>query len=365
MGPMSRAAAVLAIAIMLAASTPALVLGATWSKPQLVFGSANCSSVAATIDTAGRYHLAASCGESIRYAVSDGDRQWTTRLFTHRFHDIDLYPQVATDGDFVYVAYTRAIRCCAGMCDDGLESQGVFYRRRSLPDGSWSANRRIGSPGTSLGSFDVADGIIHATTWDPRDGQMSYETLNRGVSDRHPIPGANGTSLRIGTDGRARIAYPVAGSIRYGLFNGSGFWRTRVTGGSGGLGPTLALGEGDRAYLLWTHYDPGSCGVEPVPSTRDGTYFATNPSGKWASERLTTELGATSLVTNVETGRVHGLLASDRSLTYYTRSATGVWNHTDVVPGSASSPVIRQDQTTGLLLVAFISQGRVNVLTKP
>ena len=88
-----------------------------------------------------------------------------------------------------------------------------------------------------------------------------------------------------------------------------------------------------------------------MTSAEDGTYFATNTTGKWVSRRLTTDLGATSLTVDVATGRVLALLATDDALTYYTRSPSGAWSHTNLGPGFASSSVRRQDPTTGTLLV--------------
>jgi hypothetical protein len=106
------------------------------------------------------------------------------------------------------------------------------------------------------------------------------------------------------------------------------------------------------------------CG-EFVPSPKDGTYFATNESGTWTSERLSPDWGATAIAIDPQTDRIHGLLASDTSLTYYTRSPAGHWSHMDLGPGFAFSPVIRQDPTTSALLVVYISEYRVCVLTKP
>lgn len=360
-GRQSRAALVV-IAVVLAAWTPAPVLGASWSKPQLV-GSADCSSVAATIDSTSTYHLAAGCNGSIRYSVSQGDGRWTTTVFAHPFELRDIRPQIAIDGNFVYVAYSR-VDSAAGACDDGIVRLAVYYRRRALPDGTWSAPKHIGRLADELVSLQVAGGTVHAILWNATDGRSYYETLNGTVSQRHLIPGAGGTSLRVGSDGRARIAYPLAGSIRYSLFSGSGFWRTQVTGSSGGSAPSLALGEGDRAYLLWTRRGPFFCGSYPGPSPADGTYFATNTSGTWVSRRVTTDVGATSLAISASTGRVYGLLASDGALTYFTRSPAGAWSRTTLGPGFAASPVIRQDPTTGTLLVVYITEYGVNVLTK-
>ena len=212
-------------------------------------------------------------------------------------------------------------------------------------------------------ALQVGGGFVRAIVWNAVDGHSYFETRSRGISHRYLIPGV-GPSLATGTDDRARIAFSLTGSIRYGLFNGSGFWRTRVAGSSGGSAPSLALGEGDRAYLLWTRRGSLFCFSYPAPVPADGTYFATNASGKWVSSRVTTDVGATSLAIDVRTGRVHGLLASDAALTYYTRSPAGGWNHTTLGPGFAWSPVIQQDPTSGNVLVAYMREYRVNVIIK-
>ena len=356
----SRAATV-ALAVLLAAWTPTPTLGASWSKPQLV-GPADCFSVDTAIDSAGRYHLAATCGGSIRYSVSKGDGQWATTVFRHPYELRDLNPRVAVDGNFVYLAYSRT-DTAAGACDDGIVRLAVYYRRRSLPDGAWSAPRRIGQSADQLVSLKVEAGTVHAILWNANDGRFYYETVNGGVSHRYLIPGS-GPSLSVGTDGRARIAYALAGSVRYSLFSGSGFWRSRVTESSGGSVPSLALGEGDQAYLLWTRRGEFFCGSYPEPALADGTYFGTNTSGAWVSGRVTTDVGATSLTSDPSTGRVYGLLANDGAVAFFMRSSAGAWSRTNIGPGYAWSPVIRRDPTTGTLLVVYISEYRVNVITK-
>jgi hypothetical protein len=357
----SKTAAILALAVVLAASTPGLALGASWSKPQLV-GPTNCFSVDATIDSAGRYHLAATCSGSIRYSTSTGDGHWATTVFRHPYELRDLNPRIAVDGNFVYLAYSRT-DTAAGACDDGIVRLAVYYRRRSLPDGTWSAPKRIGQLADQLMALEVRAGTVQAILWNANDGRFYYQTVNGGVSHRYLIPG-DGPSLSVGTDGRARIAYGLAGSVRYSLFSGSGFWRTRVTGSSGGSAPSLALGEGDGAYLLWTRRGEFFCGSYPEPVSADGTYFGTNTSGAWLSRRVTTDVGATALTSDPSTGRVYALLASDGALALYMRSPAGAWSGTNIGPGFAWSPVIRRDPTTGTLLVVYISEYRVIVVTK-
>ena len=135
------------------APTPTPVSVATnWTRPTRVGTLKTCSTVTAGIDAANRAHVAAECGGSIRYYASTDGRSWSTTVFAHPAHREDLDPQIAFQGNLVYVAYTRIAP--DGGCGGGRgEAIGVFVRSRSLPDGAWSTARRIGRPGDTAGGL--------------------------------------------------------------------------------------------------------------------------------------------------------------------------------------------------------------------
>lgn len=343
---------------------------AGWTTPQLV-DSSPCYQLVATIDSRSGYHVAAGCDGSIRYATSIGDGSWTTRTFTHPSRRLDLDPQIATEGSHVYVAFTRVAVTDGGCGDNGLRDVGVYYRYRDLPDGKWSAAKRIGSTEDHLQSFRVVSGTVHATVL-AADGLVYYETLDGTLFHRYLVPGAvAGTSLRVGSDGRARIVYEASEGLRYAAFDGSVFATTPIPSSDQGYAASLVLGSGNQAYAVWTRAYHGRGCAEPGPFPEDGTYFATNDSGGWVTSRITPDVGTASITLDVATGRIHVIVAGAGGLTYYTKSAGGEWSPTSLSVRAPGSPVIRLDPTTGTLLVVYVGDlGRagtdgIYVLTKP
>lgn len=336
--------------------------GPGWTNPKRVGKVAGCNTISAGIDVASRYHVAAECAGTISSFVADPGGSWTTTVFAHPANRQDLDPQIAFQGNVVYVAYSQIAP--DGACGGGRGlAVGVFIRSRSQPNGAWSAPLRIGSPYDSLQAFRVDGGTFHATV-----AGGYYETLKGSTYHRYRIPGAIGqTSLRIGSDGRARIAYEAAGGIRYAVFTGAGFSTSPVAGSSeGDLDPILALDANDRPHLLWTRTTAGACGDIPV-----GTYYATKTHLDWATHRITRAVGQTSLQVDPTTGRVHVLLGTASEIRYYTIAANAQWTRADVLstPG-ALSPLIRVDPATGTLLVVYIREsasgsGTIYAMTRP
>ena len=102
----------------------------------------------------------------------------------------------------------------------------------------------------------------------------------------------------------------------------------------------------------------GCAGTEPTPE--DGTYYATNASGKWVSGRITTNLGATSLQVDEVTGRVHVVVAGS-GVRYYTKLPGGLWGGTKVTSATvplqlSAAAAIRLDSATGRLLIVYLAQ---------
>jgi hypothetical protein len=98
-------------------------------------------------------------------------------------------------------------------------------------------------------------------------------------------------------------------------------------------------------------------------------YYATNASGSWVPERITTATGAASIQVDDATGRVHVLVGADSGLVYYTKASNGGWTHARVAStADAGSPIIRLDQAKGTLLVVYIGASsagnRIYALTK-
>jgi hypothetical protein len=346
---------------------PPFVTPAGWTASHRVGTADQCINVSAGIDATSRYHIAAECKGSIYYYASNGLGSWTTRVFVHPANRMELGPQIAFQGDAVYVAYSR-IAPDEGCGSDGADV-GVYFRSRSLPNGAWSAATRIGSAPDRLQSFRVDGTTVQATV--ENNGRVYYETLKGSTFHRYLIPGAVRSSLRIGSDHRARIAYEVTTGIRYAVFTGSGFSTSKIIGSTDNdWAPVLVLDAGDKPHVLWTRsMKPGGCaGEDPADH---GTYYATNASGTWVSQRITRSTGAASLQMDDASGRVHALVSGAAGLVYYTAPSNGGWTHTKVASTSwAPSIVLRLDAATGTLLIVYVDGStagklRVYAITKP
>lgn len=334
---------------------------ATWSKTTVVF-SGMCGSPVATVDGSGGYHVAASCGSNIRYATSTDGRRWSAKTFRAPLHRLEVDPELAVDGTTLYLAYTRLRPTDGGCGDDGLQDLGVYYRTRHLPSGAWSAPVRVGSTGDHLQAFRVKGGTLHETfVSDDGTGPVWYGTQSGSTFHRVRIPGATETDLRVGDDGRARIAYTAGHAVRYAVVKPDGTLAATTIFRSVDMAmtsPVLVLGAQNSAYVSWAAHAPwgGGCADGDPPQSKPGTYFATDASGSWRVKRLTSYVGSAALVVDVASGRVHAVYRDSRGYRYATRSASGTWTPTRMrTLKELEAVTLRRDASTGdLLLVGTI-----------
>ena len=89
----------------------------------------------------------------VRYSVSNADGSWTTSYFAMPPDQEDRQPQLAIDGQTLWVAYSRN-----NPATCGFSWAGVYYRKRTLPNGSWSVPKLLGRarPG-HLGDRELDD----------------------------------------------------------------------------------------------------------------------------------------------------------------------------------------------------------------
>ena len=326
----------------------------------------SCSIPALAIDE-GRYHVATDCGDGIRYAGGAATGTWSEKTFRPPADHAEAGPQLAVDGNTLYLAYTRYGPVTdVETCGDGVlyKDLGVYYRTRTLPNGKWSAPKRIGKNNDVLDSFRVADGTIHAVVAPNRGSRAVYETVKGDSLVRVPLPGAlGGTSLRVGSDGKPRVAYLNwhDRSIRLATVDGTTVATTTVASKGSLLNPLLVLGGGNQPHVVWTRdaTAEGGCAV-PGPAPADGTYYGTLVDGKWVTERITKDTGMTSLVVDPDTGIVHVLVGGNPNkqgggrLRHYERSPGGKWTSTPLRPGPAEGGlIIRRDESDGTLVVLF------------
>jgi hypothetical protein len=329
----------------------------TWSQPHRIFQGAWCAAYVAVIDGSSRYHVAAECGQRIRYATSTNGTTWKTATFKNPLHRFDVDPQISVDGRTLYIAFTR-LRPTDGACgDDGLVDVGVLYRTRTLPSGKWSAPVQVGKAGDHLQSLRVVDGVIHETViTNEEQGPVFYASQHGATHRRVLIKGAQQTSLRVGDDGRARVAFTTEHSVKIATI-GSGvrvsthtvFAATDVYTRS----PVLVLGANDTAYLAWTAttWSGGGCTDGDYRAPHEGTWFATNAAGRWERKRLTPDATSASLAADVASGQVHVLYSDRRGHRFVTRAADGTWSGSRLAAGlEMQGLILRYDPATGRFL---------------
>jgi hypothetical protein len=334
-----------------------------WSKPSTIAGLDTCSSVVAAIDDRGTDHIAATCdgavGSLVKYAVSSDGRTWKATTFTPPSGRFESDAQLAFAGNTLYVAYTRVAPTDGGCGDDGLTDVGVYYRTRTLPSGAWSEPTRLGFVADHLQSFRVNGVEIEATVSNEKDGKTYYETSSDADLYRQVLGAGGWTSLRVGDDGQARIAYATKDGISIATADRSHVASQLIPGSKLGSYPTLVLAPGNRAYVTWNRSSAGEAGgcVDVEGDASDGTYFATNASGAWVTTKLTSLLGGTSMALDPATGEIHVLVNDFQRIVYFHRSgnAGSDWAHETLVRGSLSSAVIREDPASGNLLVVFVT----------
>jgi hypothetical protein len=325
-----------------------------WSAPQRIIGG-ECVLPNSTIDENGTAHVATACKGSIHYAHSDGGR-WSVAKLDHPTDRIDQGPQLAFDGDVLYLAWTRIKVTDGGCGDSGLRDVGIYVRHRQLPEGAWSAAERIGSPTDGLQNLRVAGGTIHMTISDRSNGRVYYETARAGNVARYSVPGAvGGTSLRIGADGVARIAYEASSNLQFGVFGGSGFSHSGIPGSKNGWGPSMVLDAQNHAHVLWTRSYHGEGCADAGPDPDEGMYYGTDASGSWTFRRISASVADGSLTLDPASGRVHVAISTERGIRYLTKLGSGGW-HQIRVTQEGWSPVIRFSSTDGRVLIAYVGE---------
>ena len=295
------------------------------------------------------------CDGGIRYLTSLNGTTWDETPFVPAIDRIETEPQIAVDGDTIYVAYSLLAPLEGGCGDSGLRDLGVYVRSRSRQqqDAAWSDPVRIGREGDRLQGFRAVDGVFHLTVTADDGQSIFYQSQSSRGSTRIAIPDATGSSLRVGDDGHARIAYATGHAIEYARVDGDGLTVRTVAATDKTFlkSPSLVLGGGDRAYVIWTQTtDPGGGCAGPDPGPLDGTYVAIQNGTAWKTERITKAQGQTSLTLDPAAGGVDAIV-DGRDLTHFSSTDEG-WK-SEIVLGSKGigTPVLRRDPATGALVV--------------
>ena len=339
---------------------------ARWSKPQRITRM-DCYGITATIDDRGGYHVAAVCDGAVRVFTSADGATWTKTSIVPPADRVEMNPQLTLDGDTLYLGTSRLAPEDGGCGDDGLRDLGVYLRTRQLPDGAWSDPVQLGARGDHLQALRVVEGVIHATVVADGGGPVYYESQSGPTFTQSLLPDAISTSLRVGDDGRARIAYATGHRIVYTKVDGDRLVADTVAASkkTNLVSPALVLGPGDRAYLLWTQdrdAGGGCAGVGPGPL--DGTYFGTDRDGAWVTQRITRAVGGSALTLDPSTGRVHVIVDDGSLLRYMRLRPDGSWASTKLrgTQGMYES-VIRLDPVRGRIVVVTSNGDAIYILT--
>jgi hypothetical protein len=202
-----------------------------------------------------------------------------------------------------------------------------------------------------------------------------YETDDGGSLVRKGLKGVDGgPSLRVGNDGKARVAYVNArdGSIRLVTTDGTETTSTVVADQGKLENPLLVLGPGNQPHLIWTRFataDEG-CGGTSGGLSPMGTYYATLVDGAWKAERITKAIGPMSFVLDTDTGAVHVVVKEERDgragnrLTHYERAPAGGWTATPIEALVEGTFMLRLDEADGTLVVAYEDGKVIRVITR-
>ena len=339
----------------------------------------SCQTPSLTVSS-GRYHAASTCRNTIRYAEGSATGRWRVTSLHPPARHVESNPQLAIDGNTLYLAYTRYgpvvdADTCGGPFGVRYEDVGVYYRTRTLPDGEWSKPHKLGRADDILDSMRVVDGTIHAVIFaDAGSGGPVVESFGDGVLVRERPKAVDGPiSLRVGNDGKARLAYvDRSGSIR--LVTLDGIEGTSVTVANRGklVDPLLVLGAGNRPHLVWTRFaaEDDGCGGDTTGTSPQGTYYATAVDREWRVERITKATGTKSFVIDPDSGVVHVLVNGNGreggSLRYFERGPGGDWTSKKLGAWVDGGAVIRRDESNGTLVVVFKDgyDGAVQMLTR-
>jgi hypothetical protein len=331
----------------------------------------DCDRFSATIDATGRTHAVVLCDGGIRYLTSVDRVAWQEHDFVPAIDTIETDPQVTTDGGRVYVAFTRLAPEDGGCGDDGLRDLGVFVQSKPLAGGDWSDPAKLGAQADHLQSFRVADGTLYATVTADDGGAPFFVSSGPGGAVRIPIPKAVATSLRIGDDGRARIAFVTEHAIRYGVVDGERLSATTIAHEDSIFfrAPSLVLGPGGTAGALWTETSDGGGGcASPGPGPLDGQYVATKDAAGWHIKRLTKGDGMAAMTMDADTGvvtvAVGAYVEGGPRVTLFSNEG-GTWHRSSVAAAKGLYPaVLRHDPTTGDLVLFGANSDGISVVTR-
>lgn len=335
-----------------------------WLEPVTVHDvqATDCGGLTATYGPRADLILVMACNDDIHVTHGSPGEAWVTDVIEHPRGVVLRGPQVAVDGDRLTVAASAYVPEEGGCGDDGLRQTDVLIWSRDLPDGEWTGPVALGGPDGHLQSFRVVDGVIHATVGNT-DG-VAYVRGRTGSAQRTAIPEASETSLRVGSDGIARIAYTTtSGDLRLVAMRDRALAPETIhraqDGELGGpIQPSLVLAGQNEPIVLWTLTWGISGCAEPDPPPEFGTYVYADVGGVATNERLSGSTDGASLTLDIPGGRAYVVIPEwvddDHRTNLYSRPiAGGDWSRVEL-EGDPFWPIMRVEQATGAAVLAWL-----------
>ncbi len=319
--------------------------------------------VAAVVDSTNHVHIAATGKGGVWYITDRGG--WTAhRILKNPVDSAYETPLIAIDEhDRVHIAATK------WQGPDVPNNMGTFYvTDKGRTQGTFPAvATRIAAAGKSGTSLKVGNGHVYLTMEPAWCGLPDGCGLNDPVWFRTNASGhwvtttlgiGYGSSMRLATNGRARIVYATQNGLQYAVAAtvAGGFSTTKIPNTSGkDFLPVLSMDAQGHSAVAWTH-DTGS--------GRTARY-STRKSGSWSVPVTVASAsnGFDAFSFDIDTlGRPHIVLANaDNQMLRDKRLAGGAWTTVTIAgPVSVNAVSVRR-AFSGIVVVAWATNTGIYV----
>ncbi|MFN8619286.1 MAG: hypothetical protein U0869_00895 [Chloroflexota bacterium] len=263
--------------------------------------SGDLDQISMAVDSAGKVHIAALRPTGNLVYLTDRTGSWTERVVAHNHIPggvgfIWQEPSLALDeNDRVTIAAVKTDWGGTGCdCTAGIFSFSDKGRARgTFPS---TGTKRVGS-GTHAPSLKTANGHLYlayrsGATNPEQPAKIRFKTNATGTWTDTVVksfaydPAA--PALRIGDDGKARIAFDTATGIWFATAGSlSGAWSVEKVPSTSGrdAGVALSLASTGKPAIAWVRSG----------SATDGIRYATKPAATWTTQLVTGHVGQVAL----------------------------------------------------------------------
>jgi hypothetical protein len=217
--------------------------------------------ISEVVDSTNRVHIAAVGRHGLWYITDRGGTWSRTRILLDVPNHSWFEPSIALDGnDRVYISVAQ------NVCDDCAPggSTGIYYLTdKGRARGTFPASpTRIAPEGSGQGTIKVSNGHLFVSYVrrccqpGPLPKVLLRTNATGSWTTTQVSPHGDLPSLRIGSDGRPRIAFSRGGGIFYAVASSpaGSFTKQQVPGTSNlDSGVRLALDAGNHPHIVWFH----------------------------------------------------------------------------------------------------------------